>query len=182
MAHQLRALLLKADSCPVSKLLWLNFALGIFVFSANAMALWLIRTHPSPDAANVEHIARVVLPLAVIVLMASSLGLVFRSWRPQALAFLGLVFLAFAVIGFAWGVDLIINGIPFANFSFSPGFFSLSIAYAAFLFSRFTLPHRYRDLPAAFCAPVLALVVAIPVDIGIMVVFVQKVSSMFSRA
>jgi len=67
-----------------------------------------------------------------------------------------------------WGVGLLIFGIPTnVRFSWSLGFFTATVTYAAFVFTRYTITARLRSAPAIYYLPLLACIVAAVVDVGV---------------
>ena len=138
-----------------------------------------VRAHPTPDARDIERFAMVSLPLAALIILSSALGLALAKAQRLALAVHGAAFLAAAVAEFSWGISLLFQGIPAGNFSWSVGLFSISVAYAVFVFSRFTVLSRFRAVPSIYFSPALALAAAVPVDIGVIVRFTYELNSPF---
>jgi hypothetical protein len=155
--------------------------LAAFVGFAHGGALLLARAHPAPNAPNIESIATVSLPLAAFVFLTAVLGLVVRRVCPIVLASHGVLFLVGAVVLLVWGIGLLIYGIPTdVHFSWSPGFFTVIVAYAVYVFTRHTLPAKVRAWSAIFYAPLVALIAAAGVDIGVFVRFTHEVASHFA--
>jgi fructose-specific phosphotransferase system IIC component len=69
---------------------------------------------------------------------------------------------------------LLIHGIPSGNFAWSVGLFTVTAAYAVYIFSRYTVPARLRSKPAIFYLPLLTLGVAAVVDVGVFVRFLLQ--------
>jgi hypothetical protein len=164
-----RTLLAKWDSVPGRTLLWANLALGLFAGLTNGGALIAALAKPTPGSEGVLSEVVYILPLAGVVALSAAFGLVQRTRERQVLALQGLVFIAGAAAELIWALSLLIGGIPAGNFVWSVGFFTASIAYAAFLLSRYVVPIGLRSMPAFYYAPAFALAAAAPVDLGVFV-------------
>lgn len=181
MTRLLRSLLAKIDAWPPRVLLWVNLALAGFIALAHGGALLAIHAHPMPGAPDIERLAMVSLPLAGVVLGSAVLGLAVTRTQRLVLAFHGVVFLAAATLEVAWGISLLVHGIPAGSFSWSVGLFSVSVAYAVIVFSRFTVPVRFRMSFPAYYSPALTLAVAVPIDIGAIIRFTHELSARFGN-
>jgi hypothetical protein len=168
-----RTLLAKWDRIPARKLLWANLALGLLVGLSHGGALLAARAKPTPGAEEILSMVPYTLPLAALVALSAAFGLLQRTRELHMLAFHGLIFFVCALAELAWGVSLIVVGIPAVNFAWSVGLFTASIAYAVFLFSRYAVPVGLRSMPALYYAPVLAIGVAVPVDLGVFLRFTR---------
>lgn len=179
MNRWLRSVLARADAWSPRKLLWVSLALAALVGFAHGGALLALRAHPTPEAADVERLTMVSLPLVAIVLVSALAGLALSKLQRPVLALHGVLFLAAASYEVVWGAGILIRGIPAGNFSWSVGLFSLSVAYAAFVFSRFSVPAGLRATPSFYFLPVLALAIAVPIDLGVMGRFAYEINSRF---
>jgi len=179
MNRWLRAVLSRADAWPARKLLWVSLGLAAFVGFAHGGALLALRAHPTPDAPDIESLTMVSLPLVAIVLVSALAGLVLSKLQRPVLALHGVLFLAAASYEVVWGTGILVRGIPAGNFSWSAGLFSLSVAYAAFVFSRFSVPFNLRASPSVYFLPVVALAIAVPIDLGVMARFAYEINSRF---
>jgi hypothetical protein len=179
MTRFLRSLLAKTDAWPPRVLLWVDLVIAGFVALAHGGALLAIRAHPTPDAPDIESLAMVSLPLAGLLLGSAVLGLAVAKVQRPVLALHGVVFLAAAIVEVVWGINLLVHGIPSGNFSWSVGLFSVSVVYAVFVFSRFTVSARLRASLPIYYSPVLALAVAVPIDIGVLVRFTHELNARF---
>lgn len=180
MTRFLRNTLSSADASPPHLVLWINAGLAAFVALAHGGALMLSRMQPQPQGMDVKRVASVSLPLAALVLVTALLALGLRRIRPQVLALHGVIFLFAAAVQVVWGGSLLINGIPEGNFSWSVGIFTAIATYAVFVHTRFAIPARMRSAPVIFYAPVIALVVAALIDIGVIIRFAHGLSSRFA--
>jgi len=179
MTRVLRSLLAKADAWSPRVLLWINLALAGFVSVAHGGALLVARANSSADVPDIESLATVSLPLAALVFVSGVLGLAVQRLRHAILGLHGAVFLFAAIEQFVWGIELLVRGIPSGNFSWSVGLFTATVAYAVYLFSRYTVPAKLSAMPAIFYSPAFALVAAAVVDIGVIVRFASQMFAQF---
>jgi hypothetical protein len=176
MTRLLRTLLGKADTLPLRLFLWIDLGLAGFVALAHGGALLLVRAHPTADAAQIESIATISLPLSALIALSAVIGLAAVRTRKIVLSLHGIVFSVAAMIELVWGLSLILGGIPKGNFSWGAGMFSASICYAAFVFSRFCFPERLRAIAAIYYAPAIALGIAVPIDFGVFFRFIYQMA------
>jgi hypothetical protein len=179
MTHLLRSLLIKADAWSPRALLWVNIVLAGFVTVAHGGALLVANAQGSPDIAEIRSLAAVSLPLAALVLACSVLGLASLRLRLAALALQGAVFVFAVAPQLLWGVELLVHGIPLGNFAWSVGLFTVTAAYAVYVFSRYTVPARLRTKAAIYYSPLLTLGVAAVVDVGVFVRFALQLGGGF---
>ena len=171
----LRALLIRIDSVPERALLWVNTGLACFVALAHGSALALTYSNPTPEADEIRQLAAISLPMAAAVIVTAFTALIRPNLRRSMLAVHGFVLVASAIYLLLWAVHILIEGTPKGNFSWSVGFPTVWVCYSFFVLSRFSLPSRVRVWPAVYYAPLLALAVAAPIDVG---VFVQMLGDM----
>jgi len=180
MVRFFHSLLAKAYAWSPRALLWTNLALAGWVALATGGAFLVARDHPTPYAPSVEKVAVVSLLVASIFL-TTVLALAVPRFRPVALAFHGALLLAGAAAMFVWSVGLLIYGIPTdVRFSWSVGLFTAIVAYAVYVFARYTVPASIRAWPAIYYSPLFALIVAAAVDIGVIVRFTHDMSRHFA--
>ena len=179
VTNPFRSLLLKADTLKPRVFLWINLGLSAFVALAHGGALLAVRANPTPDAAAIESTAAISLPLAGLVGCAAAAALLWRRLQSLTLGFHGIVLAGAAMVELAWGVSLLINGIPVGNFSWSVGLFSASVSYSVLVLSRFSAPAQFRSSAAVYFSPAVALAVAVPIDIGVFVRFTQQMAAHF---
>lgn len=179
MIATLHRWLAKADAMSERKLLLINLALACFVALAHGGALAITYTRPTPDAEGIRQLATISLPIAALVILSAAVALFSPGPRRTVLSVHGLVLAVSAVLMLLWGLQLLVNGIPDGNFSWSAGLFTLWVAYSAFVFCRFTLPSHLRRHPVAFHAPVAALLIAAVVDIGVLLRIMSEIGDRF---
>jgi len=177
--NPLRTLLTKIDTLRPKVFLWANLGLSAFVALAHGGALLAVRAKPIPDAGAIERIAAVSLPLAGLIGCSAAAALFWKPLQSLTLGFHGIVLAAAAMFELAWGVSLVLNGVPAGNFSWSVGLFSASVCYSALVLSRFSVPTQYRSSALVYFIPVVALAIAVPLDIGVFVRGVQQVAAHF---
>jgi hypothetical protein len=179
MTRLLRSLLEKADAIAPRKFLWINLGLAALIGLAHGGALLAVRAKPTPDAAAIESLATISLPLAGLVALFSVVALLLRRLQPVSLALQGLILAASAVAGLVWGLGILLRGTHEGNFSWSPGLFSASVCYGVFMLSRFGVPALARASAVAYFAPAVAVVLAVPIDIGVFIRLIQTIAGQF---
>jgi hypothetical protein len=171
----LRTWLDKAYSPTERKLLWINLVIACLVAVAHGGALWLAISTNRPDLGQFRPLAMVSVPIAALVILSAVAGLMRPESRPRVLAMHGLVLVVGALVLLGWAVTLLVGGFPKGNFSWSPGLMSASVFYAFLVFCRFTLSARIKALPGVYWVPLVALLLAVPVDIGVVIRFFIEV-------
>ena len=177
MTSSLRTWLDKAYSPSERKLLWINLVIACLVAVAHGSALWLAISAKSPDAEQFRPLVMVSVPIATLVILSAVAGLMRPESRARVLAIHGLVLLTGVLVLLGWAVTLVVGGLPKGNFSWSPGLMSASVFYAFLIFCRFTLSTRIKALPGVYWAPLVALLLAAPVDVGVVIRFSVEVSN-----
>ena len=168
MNETLRILLDKAYSIPERKFVWVNIVLAGVVAFAHGGALAVTYAKPTPDAAEIRQLALISLPIAIVVILTAAAALFYAQWRPRVLALHGIVFAVGVSILLFWALGVLVNGIPEGRFSWSVGFLTASVGYAAVLFCRFSIPPHLRSSRGVYYAPIFALICAAPVDVGVL--------------
>jgi hypothetical protein len=170
-----------ADRFPVQVVLILNVLLALFVGVAHGGALIVSRlTATAPqEAALIRNLATITLPLAAALLATSILSALRPRLRPPVLAAHAFVLLTGAVGMMVWGVNIIATGLPLSRFAWTPGFFTLLVFYAAYLFRRFVLlPAGVHD-GFAYHSHLAAAGLAVVVEAGVLVRLVQAIRRTF---
>jgi hypothetical protein len=179
MSAVLRALLNKIDAVPERALLWVNTGLSCLIGLAHGGALAMTYAKPIPDVGSIRQIAAISLPIASVVLVTSLTALARPDFGRIALALHGWIFAAAAVVTLFWATSLLIRGIPETNFVWSVGFRSALVVYAFFIASRYGIPKHLRENLLIFYAPLLALVVALPIDVGVFIKAMSEITRRF---
>lgn len=181
MTTFLRSLQARADAWSPKALLLANLVMALLVTVAHGGALLLSRRGgaDAPDALAIEALTTVSLPLAAFVVLTACVGLLARNTRIHVLGVHGAVLGIAVVVQLWWAAELILLGLPEENFSWSVGLFSASIAYGVLVFTRYTLPSRFRIGAAWQFAPLLALGVAAVIDVGVFVRAINEFTSGF---
>jgi hypothetical protein len=174
----LRALVSKVDGIPERALLWANVALGCFIGLAHGGALAITYAQPSPDAESIQQLASISLPLAAVIVLTSVTALARVGFRRSVLALHGVIFGAAAVVTLLWAISILIWGLPDGRFVWSVGMMSALVAYGFFVASRYSVPKSAREHAAVFYAPLIALVLSLPIDAA---VFVKTFSELTGR-
>ena len=175
----LRALVNKVDCIQERTLLWVNLGLACFVGLAHGGALAITYGKPGPDAETIWQVASISLPLATVVLLSAVTASLQVRFRQSVLALHGLVFATGAVVVILWAISILFSGFPHGNFVWSVGMMSVLVAYAFFLGSRYSVPKRFRDRIVVFYAPLLALLVSIPIDVAVFVKTLSELTGVF---
>ncbi len=164
-----KALLTRLDSISERKLLWVNVALAFFVALSHGGALAVSSSAPTAQANEIRQLAMVSLPMAAFVILAAATAI----WRPHltraVLGMHGAVLFVSAAALLLWALSILIGGLPSGQFVWTTGLLTAWVGYAVFVMSRYTIAARLRGLPAVFFSPVLAVVLALPVDIGVVI-------------
>ena len=170
-----------ADRIPVQLVLILNVLLALFVGVAHGGALIVSRlTATAPqEAALIRNIATITLPLAAALLATSVLSALRPGLRPRVLAAHAFVLLIGAAALMVWGVNIVATGPPLSRFAWAPGFVTLLVFYAAYLFRRFVLlPAGVRD-GFAYHSHLAAASLAVVVEAGVLFRLVQVMRRTF---
>lgn len=168
MIPRLRAWLDKAYAPTERKLLWINLVIACLIAVAHGGAL-LASSNKSPDWEDIRQLATVSVPITTLVMLSAVAGLMRPESRPRILAMHGPVLVIGALALLAWAASTLVGGFPKGNFSWSPGLLSASVFYAFLVFCRFTLSARIKALPGVYYAPLVALVLAVPFDVGVFI-------------
>ena len=178
MPTALRALLNRLDGASERLLLWTNLGLAAFVVLSHGGALAITYAKATPEADAIRSIAALTLPIATLVILTAAAALIRADWRRLVLAIHGSALAVSAIALLLWAAGIVLRGIPQGNFSWGVGLMTAWVAYSFFVLSRYSLPSGLRNRAAFFYAPAAALVVALPVDIG---VFVRLIAEMGER-
>ncbi len=177
MIARLRALLIKVNGIPEHGLLWANVGLACFVALAHGGALAISLSKPTPNTEGIRHLAMFSLPIALIVITSAGLALVLPKWRGRVLGIHGYVFSASAVALLLWALNLLVNGLSQGNFTWSVGFLSAWVCYSVLLAGRFSVPPNLRTHEAVFYAPAAALLLSLPLDVGVFIRVARDISA-----
>jgi len=169
MSGTLRTLVGKLDGIPEHVLLWVNVGLACFIVIAHGGALAITYSKPTPNAEEIRQLAMLSLPIATIVIVTAAAALIRASLRGRVLGVHGFVLAASAIAEFLWALGILLSGIPEGRFSWSVGFLSASVWYSFFVLCRFSLPDGVRNHAAILYAPLVALVIALPIDVGVFI-------------
>jgi hypothetical protein len=165
----LRRLRGKADSIPENVLLWINAGMACFVALAHGGALAITYAKPTSNAEDIRELALFSLPLAAVVIVTAAIALFRLRIRRQVLGIHGFIVAGSAAALLLWAFGILLKGIPEGNFSWSVGLLTAWVGYSVFVLCRFSLPLRLRTHTAILYAPLMALVVAAVVDVGVLV-------------
>jgi hypothetical protein len=179
MIGRLRAFIDWAEALPERRLLWINLGIACLVFLAHGGALAISASKPTPETEGIATLAAFSLPAASLVILSALAGLMRSDWGPRVLALHGLLLAIGALSGVGWAATLVVAGIPKVNFSWQPGLLSASVWYAFLIFSRFSLPDHLKALPSVRYLPMVALVVVLPVDIGVFLRLLGEMGNIF---
>ena len=175
----MRTLLAKVDSVPERVLLWINTALACLIGLAHGGALAITYAKPTPGAEGIRQLPSVSLPVAALIALTAAVALVQSDLRRVALAAHGWALVAAAAGTLVWAISLLVRGFPEGNFSWSPGLMSVLVCYSVFVASRYGVPSQVRGRPAFFYAPVAALGIALPIDLGVFVTVIGEMGERF---
>lgn len=181
----LRALLNKVDRIPEPILLCVNLVLAGFVLVSHGGALAVTYEDTSAMAAEIRRQAMISLPLTALIVVTAALALVRVSARRVALAVHGVVFIGGALYALVYASGVAIWGLPTMPghdtyyFVWSVGLLSVCVWYAVFLASRYSVPMHARGNAAIFYAPVVALAVAVVIDVAISLRMLHELDKLF---
>jgi hypothetical protein len=153
---------------PERRLILVNVGLACFVGLSHVGALLLSHTQSVPDAASMRMTVTFSLPLVLFVIVTAFAVLMRRSALNFALRVHSYILGFSALWLLAWAIQILITGIPDNNFVWTVGLMSAWVFYSAVLLVRFALPETLRSHQVAYYFPVLALVVALFFDIGVL--------------
>ena len=179
MIGRLRALVDWAESLPERRLLWINLGIASLVSFAHGGALAASISESTPQAEMIRHVATFSLPIASVVILSATSGLIRSDWRSRVLGLHGLLFTIGALSALGWAATLAAKGIPKVNFSWQPGLLSASVWYAFLILYRFSLPDHFKTLPYVRYLPIFALVMALPIDIGVFLRLLGEMGQIF---
>ena len=174
-----RALLAKFDAIPERVLLWVNVGLAAFVGVAHGGALAITYMKPTPQADQIRQLASISLPIAALIVVTAVVALVQPTYRRPTLAIHGAAFALSSLALLVWALSLLVHGLPEGNFAWSPGLMSIWICYSAFVASRYSVSPAMRHRSLLFYAPLVAIFVAIPIDVAVFIEFMGEISKRF---
>jgi hypothetical protein len=181
MIAALRNLASRFDGIPERRLLWINIGLACLVSLAHGGALAITLSKPAPNAEAIRQLASVSLPIAGLLIVTAVVALLRAEYRSTVLAIHGLAFGVGALASLWWALTLLASGIPEGNFRWSVGLLTASVAYAAFLVCRFTMPSPMRGRPAIRYAPLVATVIAAAIDISVFLRLVTEIGAQIAK-
>jgi hypothetical protein len=172
----------RLEKIPDSTLLLVNAGLGGFVLLAHGGALLIVLrgTAPAPPdyAAMIRTLAPFSLLSAWLVATGSAFGFVRPRSRRLVLAAQALILLLSGAGLLVWASRIVVEGIPDVNFGWTPGLLTGWVVYSVFLCARVVLPARWRQYPSLAYLVVAACVLTVPVDLGVCVRQIAKMSRM----
>ncbi|WP_440225286.1 hypothetical protein ACQQ2N_08530 [Dokdonella sp. MW10] len=170
MKRFFEAMLAKLDAASPRVFLYANLAIAGFVLLAHGLLLLVLHLKPSiQQPEGMIGMTMVSLPVAGLVILSSVGALFVDRARAGVLAFHGASLMLGALAMLAFALHVVLWGMSGGNVSWTPGLFSLGIAYAAFVFTRYTVPVAWRSNPAITFAPVWSLAIALVVEAAILV-------------
>ncbi len=161
------------DSIPTRTLVGINAGLAAFVGIAHGGALLLTFYQSSPMERLIRSIATYSLSLVAFVLLSSLAALCVGHILEKVLKAHAGVLLVGAIFSVRWAVDLGVNGIPYENFSWTPGLFSGVVSYAAFLVRRTWLAEFIQTSFVVRNLHLLVFLAVVPIEIAVLVQVVQ---------
>ena len=167
------------ESASPRTLLGINAGFAAFVGVAHGGALILTYHQPTPIEGMIRTISAVTLPTAVIMLMSAALGAFRRNLLEKVLAGHAIVLVAGAAASVAWATSLAVNGIPYKNFSWTPGVLTLFVCYSLFLYRRCWLARFIESCRVVRHLHLLSILVAFPIEIAVLVRFLQLLHDRF---
>ena len=177
MKAKILRLLEKAHGLPEKRLLWINVGMACFVGLSHGGALALTYVEPSPFADSTRRLASFSLPLVVLFLITSTAALLREDWRRPVLGLQGVVLASSAIVLSLWVLDIVVNGLPGGNLSFSMGFLSVWVGYSVLVACRFSLPPELRSHPTTYLAPLVALAITAIVELGLLIRFIAEMTN-----
>ncbi len=182
MKRFFEAVLAKLDAASPRVFLYTNLAIAGFVLLAHGLLLLVLRLKPSiPQPEGVIGMTLVSLPVASFVILSSVAALLVERARAGVLAFHGASLLLGALAMLAFALHVVLWGMSGGDVSWTPGLFSLGIAYAVFVFTRYTVPVAWRTKPAITFAPVWSLAIAFVVEAAVLVRLVGGLVATFRQ-
>lgn len=175
-----KALFERLETIPEPAILLVNAGLGGFVLLAHGGALLLVLSGKVPAPPGYADLVRTMvpftLPIAGLVLTGSAIGMVWPTARRVVLPLQAIILVLSGVALLIWAGGIVIHGIPAGNLAWAPGFLTGWVAYSGFLCGRFVFRAAWRQHPAIRYIAVIAAAVALPVDVGVFLRFLAKMS------
>jgi hypothetical protein len=181
MNGTLRTILGKVGGIPEPIFLWVNVGLACFVALAHGGALAITYAKPTAEAEGIRQLAMFSLPIATVVIVTAVAALVRATLRRRVLGLHGFVLAGSAVAMLLWALGILLKGIPEGNFSWGVGLLSVWVCYSFLILCRFSVPSGLRDHPAIYYAPLVALGIAAPVDVGVFIRLMGIVGTHFGQ-
>jgi len=176
----------RLEKIPDSTLLLVNAGLGGFVLLAHGPALLILLRGTAPIPPDYAAIIRALAPFSLLIASLVVAGSAFGFVRPRSRRFVlaaqALILLLSGAGSLAWAVRFVVAGIPDVNFAWTLGLLTSWVVYSIFLCARFVLPAPWGKYPALAYLVVAACMFAMPVDLGVFVCFVAKMSRMMAGA
>jgi hypothetical protein len=111
-----------------------------------------------------------------MLVLSGLYGLAQPDARRAVLRLHGALLMAAAMLLVFWMAQITLDGIArHTGFGWSPGLTELSVSYAVFLFTRFTLREDAHRSPLIFYLPALVVIPVMVLDIGVISRFIQMV-------
>jgi hypothetical protein len=176
----LRTVLVSMYSTSPRKLLIANLVIALLIGASNGLGVMLGHGMPGLTAEMEAAIVMFVLPGTAAVILTGLIGLIFNSSRQWVLSIHAIVLGIGAATLWVWALELVLTGLPEGSFSWTPGFLEVAAGYAALLICRFNLPEKLRENGRIYYTPIVVALLAVPIDIGIFVRFVEKMQKMMN--
>jgi len=174
----------RLEKIPDSTLLLVNAGLGGFVLLAHGGALLIVLRGRAPVPPDYAAMTRTLAPFSLLIAWLVVSGSVFGFVRPRGgrfvLAAQALILLLSGTGLLAWASRIVVEGIPDVSFGWTPGLLTAWVVYSVFLCARVVLPARWRQYPSLAYLVVAACVLTVPVDLGVFIRQIAKMSRMMA--
>jgi hypothetical protein len=162
------------DKANPGTFLKVNLTFGLLAAISNGLAV--VSGSRGLPPMLVEVARDVVLPICGMLVLSGLYGLAQPDARRAVLRLHGALLLAAAMLLVFWMAQITLDGIArHTGFGWSPGLTELSVSYAVFLFTRFTLREDAHRSPLIFYLPALVVIPVMVLDIGVISRFIQMV-------
>lgn len=177
---KLRSVLVSMYNASPRKLLIANLIIALLIGTSNGLGVLLGHGAPGLTAEMEAAIVMFVLPGSATVILTGLIGLIFNSSRQWVLSIHAIVLGIGAVTLWVWALELVLTGLPEGSFSWTPGLLEVAAGYAALLICRFNLPDKLRENGRIYYIPIAVALLTVPIDVGILIRFVEKMQKMMN--
>lgn len=162
-----KALLTRFEAMSGRVFLVVNALLASLVGLAHGGALLISLSKPTPHAEEIRQLSMFSLPLSFLILVSAMAAFVRPGLIHSVLRVHGAVIAVSAVALLLWAITILVGELPSERFIWTTGLLTAWAVYSAFVLTRHTLPQGSGSNIAVYYSPIIALVVVLPLDVGV---------------